>query len=262
MKNFIDEVLIQTRSAVQRKKKSFPMETLLHMAADVPPPLSFAGAIRRGKNIIAEVKKASPSKGLLYEGDRMAELACAYRKNGAAAVSMVTEEIFFKGRAADIPVLKEAVSLPILRKDFIVDEYQIVESRMLGADAVLLISSILSSEKLSRFLQTAAELHLDALVEVHDRDNLVRALNAGAGIIGINNRNLKTFAVDPATAQSLLPMIPEKKIKVVESGIKTKKDLRLYEDFPVQAFLIGEALITSSNPARTLSGFRHVLEGL
>lgn len=260
MSGFLDNVLGRTRGNLLLKKEKLPLKTLFNMAVDTPPPLSFAGAVRRGKNIIAEIKRASPSRGRLIKGDVIKDLAGIYRDNGAAAVSLVTEEYYFGGRPDDIRLLKKMVHLPVLRKDFIVDEYQVVESRIFGADAVLLIASLLTSDSLARLLEAAAGLHLDALVEVHCREDLVCALKAGANIIGVNNRNLRTLQVDPASALSLLPVIPETKIRVVESGIRTEKDLRLYNGLDVQAFLIGEALVMSRRPAKTLTAFRKVLE--
>jgi len=259
MIDFLKKILAQKRKELEEKKKSLPFSALFRSIKDVTAFSLFSNSILHGKAIIAEIKKASPSKGILFSGNRIENLGKTYEENGASALSLVTEERYFQGSLRDLQKIKNDIKIPVLRKDFIVDEYQILESKQSGADAVLLITSILSLKKLAKFLELTNDLGMEAVVEVHTRDELEIALDADSKIIGINNRDLMTFNVDLNTSKRLLPLVPESRINIVESGIKDEKDLISYDKFKVNAFLIGEALITASNPEEKLRRFCSVL---
>jgi indole-3-glycerol phosphate synthase len=200
--------------------------------------------------LIAEVKRRSPAKGALrLEADAPA-LAEAYFSAGAAAVSVLTDERFFSGSADDLVAVRSRVNGPVLRKDFTISSYQIYEARALGADAVLLIVSMLTDDLINTFLDTADCLGMDALVEVHDEEEAARAVRIGAPIIGINNRDLATFTVDLGTTERLRPLLPARTIVVSESGIASHEDARRVSACGVDAILVGEALVTSGDPAR------------
>ncbi len=202
---------------------------------------------RPGVSLIAEVKKASPSRGVFVKDFDPVKLAAAYEKAGASAVSVLTDARFFNGSLEDLKKVRENVRLPILRKDFIIDPYQIYETASAGADALLLITGILEKEKLRDFIRLAGELNLDALVEVHTREELEKALGCGAEIIGINNRDLKTFQVDIATTLELAKLVPEDCVLVSESGISSEEDVKRLAQAGVDAVLVGEALVISPN---------------
>lgn len=259
MSEFLEEVFAWNKKETEEKKKSLSFSELFQTVKNIPPSLHFSSFILRRKTIIAEIKRASPSKGILFSGDRVEKLGRIYQENGASAVSLVTEKRYFHGSLQDIRSLKGKLEIPILRKDFITDEYQILESKHSGAAAVLLIAFLLSQKKLMKLLNMIKDLGMEALVEVHNRMELQIALYADAKIIGINNRNLKTFKVDINTSKELLPFIPDSVIKIVESGIKDEKDLISFERLNVNAFLIGEALVTASNPGEKLKRFCSVL---
>ena len=218
-----------------------------------PPTRDFRSALIAGpRAIIAEVKRKSPSRGVLREDFDPIMMASIYEKNGAAAVSVLTDREFFGGSDSDLVGIRREVGLPLLRKDFIIDASQIFESRMLGADAILLIARILDEGSLKSFLETAGSLGLSALVEVHERSDVGKALAAGAEIIGINNRNLATFSTDIRTTLDLLEVIPRGKIVVSESGINSRQDIELLASAGAHAFLIGEALVKEADPAAKL----------
>jgi indole-3-glycerol phosphate synthase len=259
MASFLEKVLAQKRREVEMKKKLLSFSELFQRVNGLSSFSLFSRSILPGNAIIAEIKRASPSKGILFSGDRIEKLAKIYEAFGASSVSLVTEERYFQGNLKDLQKLKNCIQIPVLRKDFIIDEYQILESKQSGADAVLLITSLLSSEELSKFLDLVDDLRMEAIVEVHTRDEIKKALDADAKIIGINNRNLRTLEVDINTSKSLLSLIPDSRIKIVESGIKDEKDLIFYDKFKVNAFLIGEALVTASNPGEKLKRFCSVL---
>lgn len=259
MANFLEKVIAQKRKELEEKRKSLSFSELFHRVKESPSSSLFSRSILSGKTIIAEIKRASPSKGLLFSGNRIEKLAKIYQENGASAISLVTEEKYFLGSLKEIQKLKSFVRIPLLRKDFIIDEYQILESKESGADALLLITFLLPSKKLKKFLNSVDDIGMEAVVEVHTRDELEKALDTDAKIIGINNRDLRTLEVDLNTSKSLLPLIPDSRIKIVESGIKDEKDLSSYDKFKVNAFLIGEALLTASHPGERLKRFCSLL---
>ncbi len=203
--------------------------------------------------IIAEIKKASPSKGLLSADFQPVRLAQAYARGGAAALSVLTDGRFFQGSLHDLRAAREAVDLPTLRKDFTLDEYHVVEAAAHGSDAILLIAALLETSRLRALREFAGTLGMAALVEVHDADELESALDSGAQIAGVNNRNLRTFEVSLSTSLDLAARIPDNVFKVSESGIHTPSDLTRLKDAGYTAFLVGEHLMLSSDPAAALA---------
>jgi indole-3-glycerol phosphate synthase len=203
--------------------------------------------------VIAEVKKASPSKGVLREHFVPAEIAASYERGGAACLSVLTDERFFQGSAAFLQQARAACTLPVLRKDFTVDAYQLFEARAIGADAVLLIAAILDDAQLADLEATALALGLSVLVEVHDAAELERALRLATPLVGINNRDLRSFDVSLSTTLDLLPRIPPGRLPVTESGILAPADVRLMRDAGVHAFLVGEAFMRAPDPGQALA---------
>ncbi|MFC1994206.1 indole-3-glycerol phosphate synthase TrpC [Chloroflexota bacterium] len=246
----LDEIVTATRKSLARRKAQTPLSTLERERARQPLPRDFAGALEgQGISLIAEVKRASPSKGALRLDLDAAALASTYSQSGAAAISVLTESSYFRGSLADLEAVRRAVRLPILCKDFIVDPYQIYEASAYGADAVLLIVAVLTQEELGLLLETAHLLEMEALIEVHNRDELMRALELSPRVIGINNRNLADFSVDLETTFKLRPLVPPETVVVSESGIDNRKDLICLEEAGVSAILVGEALVINPNPA-------------
>lgn len=206
--------------------------------------------------LIAEVKKASPSKGLLCADFDPPRIARAYEQGGAAALSVLTDRNFFRGSLEDLEAARAAVSMPVLRKDFTLDEAHVVEAAAHGADAILLIAAILETAEMRRFRELAGRLGLAALVEVHDQEELHRAVDSGAEILGVNNRNLHTFEVKLETSLRLAERMPSGAVRVSESGIRSSADIRLLRDAGYHAFLVGEHLMTSPDPASALQALR------
>jgi len=246
----LDEIIAKKRGEVERRKEILPLAHLKKRIAQQKPPLDFALALK-GKSIrlIAEVKRASPSRGILCPNFNPTELATTYAQGGANAISVLTEVNYFKGSIDHLAAIREVVKLPLLRlrKDFIFDPYQVYESRAYGADALLLIVAILSQEQLKELLSISHRLGLKCLVEVHNETEVERALLSEAEIIGINNRDLNTFTVDINTTRQLCPLISQQKIVVAESGIRSRNDVKKLMDWGVNAVLIGEALVTANN---------------
>jgi indole-3-glycerol phosphate synthase len=247
-KTILDKIIATKKREVARQKKAIHLSYLLECIAHQKAPLAFAAALKGdGIKLIAEVKKASPSKGILRPIFDPVVLAKIYAENGTAAISVLTDTAYFQGSSEHLIAIRKVVSLPLLRKDFIYDEYQIYESAAFGADALLLIAAILEPKQLEKLIAVSRRLELDCLIEVHDENELKKALDVGAEIIGINNRNLKTFEIDLNTTRRLLPFIPENKIVVSESGISEREDIKKLENWGVDAVLVGEALVTTKN---------------
>lgn len=247
--DFLGSILSRKRAEVADRQRQVPLEQLLAVPRG-RPVASFQGALsRRGQSprVIAEVKRRSPSAGQLADLDAEV-IGRRYSRAGAAAISVLTDGPGFGGDLEDLRVVSAAVRTPTLRKDFLVDRYQVEEARAAGASAVLLIVAALSAPQLEALLRSAQEAGLDALVEVHDRAELEVALAAGARIIGINNRNLRTFVVDLQTSVDLLPSIPDDRLAVVESGVRDLEDVRRLRDAGAANFLIGEALVRAADP--------------
>ena len=256
----LDTIIDSTRATVAASKAHVPRIDLDRRARE-HQPRGWAAALRRRSAsepaIIAEIKKASPSKGLIRENFDVKWLATRYQDGGAAALSVLTDEAYFQGSLRNLEIASDAVALPCLRKDFTVDEYQIVEARVHRADAILLISAALRDEELKRFSESAHEIGLDVLVEVHTANELNRVLDAlgesGADAIGVNNRDLKTFEVRMETSLELVEQIPSSVIRVAESGISTASDIDRLRAAGYDAFLIGESLMRQADPGEALA---------
>ena len=247
----LDRILADNLEELESRKRSFPLKELQRVALERPTPLDFASALRGERiQLIAEVKKASPSKGIIRSDFNPVEIARTYAGNGAAAISVLTEAKYFQGNLDHLRDIREALGdkrLPLLRKDFISDPYQVYESRAYGADSLLLIVAMLTPEKLEELLRLSHELNMSCLVEVHNEAELKIALNSGARIIGINNRDLSTFDVDLTTTKRLRPLIPQDRIVVSESGINNRADVEKLKKWGVDTVLVGEALVTANN---------------
>jgi indole-3-glycerol phosphate synthase len=247
----LDRILADNLEELESRKHSFPLKELQRVALERPTPLDFASALRGERiQLIAEVKKASPSKGIIRSDFNPVEIVRTYAGNGAAAISVLTEAKYFQGSLDHLRDIREALGdkkLPLLRKDFISDPYQVYESRAYGADSLLLIVAMLTPEKLEELLQLSHELNMSCLVEVHNEAELEIALNSGARVIGINNRDLSTFDVDLTTTKRLRPLIPQDRIVVSESGINNRADVEKLKKWGVDAILVGEALVTANN---------------
>jgi len=244
----LNRIIAEKREEVEQRKKDVPVSSLKERIARRQAPLDFAHVLSGGSTcLIAEVKRASPSRGLLCPNFDPVELAKTYAQGGAAAISVLTEANYFQGNIEHLAAIREEVRLPLLRKDFIFDQYQIYESGAYGADALLLIVAILSQEQLEGLLSLSRSLGLSCLVEVHNEDEVERALLSGAKIIGINNRDLNTFKVDINTTRRLCSLIPEKRIVVSESGIRSRGDVEKLKGWGVNAVLVGETLVTAGD---------------
>jgi indole-3-glycerol phosphate synthase len=244
------------RLRLQKAKMRVPEAIVKQMAKTAPAVPSFQAALESADRvrIIAEVKKASPSKGVLAVNLQVDDLARQYKAAGAAAISVVTEEDYFQGDLSWVGQIRKASGLPVLRKDFVFDEFQVYETRGAGASAILLIVAMLKPTQLKDLHDLARKVGLDVLVEVHDETELSEALEAGARIIGVNNRDLKTFKVDVDTSLRLAKLIPEDRLFVVESGIHSKADIDRLLAAGADAFLIGEHFVTSNDPVSALRG--------
>ena len=250
----LDKILASKRGEIQKRKSLIHAAELAKRLSGAPATRDFAGAIRRGPNgairLIAEFKRASPSKGVIRTDLGPAQVARLYAGAGAAAMSVLTDAPFFQGNFDDLRTAREAVNIPVLQKDFILDDYQLLEARTLGADAILLIVAALPGDELARLHQRAAELGLAALVEVHDEADLDLALAIQPKIIGINNRDLRTFKVDLATTFRLRPAIPTGTLVVSESGIQSRADALRLQEAGVDAMLVGERLMRQPEPGK------------
>ena len=249
----LNEIVSCNLQELESKKRTLPMTEIQRMALQQPTPLDFASALRgEGIRLIAEVKKASPSRGVIRPDFDPTELAKIYASNGASAISVLTEARYFQGsleHLRDIRNILRNKGLPLLRKDFICDPYQIYESRAYGADSLLLIIAILKLEELQELLGISHELNMSCLVEVHNEAEVEIALKSGARIIGINNRDLATFTVDLTTTERLRPLIPPDRIVVSESGIKERSDIERLRQLGIDAFLVGESLMSAPDIA-------------
>lgn len=253
----LDEIAAKRKIQLEREKGSVPLETVKRMAEQSPAPKDFAAALRQDRlSVIAEVKKASPSKGLICPDFHPVEIAKAYRAAGADALSVLTEEAYFQGSSEYLKAIRREVNLPILRKDFVIDPYQIYEARAIGADAVLLIAALLDGKTLREFCGLARSLGLACLMEAHSEEELDRVVGAGGTLIGINNRNLKTFRVDLNTTARLAAKIPAGCTLVAESGIQGHADMRTVRETGADAVLIGETLMRSTDAGATLRKLR------
>lgn len=254
----LDEILAHKAEEVRARKARRSAQELIAAVSGLPAPRPFARALRDaaaagGDGVIAEVKKASPSKGVIRADFQPVAIAESYDRAGATCLSVLTDEKFFQGHDDYLSAIRRVVDLPLLRKEFIVDAWQIPESRLIGADCILLIVAALDGSRLRDFQEQAGELGLDVLIEVHDRTELETALLLEPGMIGINNRNLKTFATSLENTFALLEEIPDHVLVVTESGIHTPEDVRAMRDHGVHAFLVGEAFMRAEDPGSALA---------
>ncbi|MCY3802236.1 MAG: indole-3-glycerol phosphate synthase TrpC [Chloroflexi bacterium] len=241
----LDEIVVHKGAEVALASEATPQSLLMERAASLPRPRGFARALSTpGVSVIAEFKRASPSAGAFGTGLDPATTAREYEGGGAAALSVLTDARYFKGSAEDLDSARRAVALPVLRKDFVIDEYQIAESRVMGADAILLIAAVL--DDMGDFSAAAHALGMDVLIEVHTEAELGRALDAEPDAIGINNRDLRTFHTDLAVTEGLVPQIPAGIPVVSESGIRGAEDVRALRDLGVDAVLVGESIVRSA----------------
>jgi len=256
--DILRKILCRKREEVAQRSAVLPLNELSQRAQAAAPVRGFARALRdsveAGQSaVIAEIKKASPSKGVLRENFDPAAIARSYQAGGASCLSVLTDVDFFQGADEYLQQARAACALPVLRKDFVLDPYQVYEARALGADCILLIVAALEDEMLMELLQLAGHLGMDALVEVHDATEMERALATPASLIGVNNRNLRTFETSLETTIELLPAFPLDRLLVTESGIHSRDDVQLMRNNGVHAFLIGEAFMRADNPGERLA---------
>lgn len=258
MGTILDKIVAARLVRLDDDKATASLEMLKQRAADKSPPMDFAAVLGGpGIHIIAEAKKASPSKGLLKPQFNPAALGRSFEEGGAAAISVLTEQDHFMGSLSALEEVRGAVSVPILRKDFILDAYQIVEARACGADSFLLIAGLLDPGRLRFLIDQGREWGMEPLIEVHDLPELNMAIESGARIIGINNRDLKTFRVDIRVTLQLIKHVPTGRIVVSESGIRIRDEILRLRDAGVAGFLIGESIVTSSDPASKIRELIH-----
>jgi indole-3-glycerol phosphate synthase len=258
MSDILNKILATKKTEVAASKLAVSLDQLQAQAEAQGEPRDFVGSIHKKimsnkAAVIAEIKKASPSKGVIREDFKPAEIAKSYEKAGAACLSVLTDEQYFQGSAAYLKQARAACKLPVLRKDFIIDEYQVFEARAMGADCILLIVAALELAQMQKLEALANELGMAVLVEVHDADELALALQLNTPLIGINNRNLRTFEVSLQTTLDLLKIMPEDRFVVTESGIFTPDDVKLMLDNQVQGFLVGEAFMRQDDPGAELA---------
>jgi indole-3-glycerol phosphate synthase len=250
----LDEILAGVREDVAAREAQVPLDQIKRMAAEAPPAQDGYAALRApGVGVIAEVKRASPSKGQLAEIPDPAELASEYAAGGARCVSVLTEQRWFGGSLADLTAVRAAVGVPVLRKDFVVSSYQVHEARAHGADLVLLIVAALEQNTLTGLLDRIESLGMTALVEVHDEEETDRALAAGAKVIGINARDLRTLEVDRSVFERIAPGLPNSVVKIAESGVRGPHDLIRYASAGADAVLVGEGLVTQKSPREAVA---------
>ena len=256
--DILKKIVLRKAEEVSARSQRLPLSELAARAGDAPPPRGFAEALHAKvaqglPAVIAEIKKASPSRGVLREDFRPAEIAASYARGGAACLSVLTDIDFFQGCDAYLEQARAACALPVIRKDFIIDPYQIYEARVMGADCILLIAACLGDPQLGDLNGLAMELGLDVLVEVHDAEELERALAVPGRLIGINNRNLRTFEVTLETTLGLLGSVPADRLLVTESGILAREDVARMRAADVHAFLVGEAFMRADDPGAELA---------
>jgi len=253
--NILEKIIIDKKSEIARRKKDTPIDPA-NIKVRGQNNLFSEALKKKGISLIAEIKRKSPSAGIIREDFDHLAIAKTYEKNGAAAISVLTDSKYFGGKLSFISDIKSKFNIPVLRKEFIIDEYQIYESLIAGADAILLIVKALKPKELKKFIMISNELGLETLVEVHSSDELDIALETGSSIIGINNRNLDTMKVNLETSLKLIEKIPKNYIKVSESGIHAYDDIKLLRNAGFDVFLIGESLMREKNPGKKLKSLR------
>lgn len=247
----LSKIINEKRKRLEKARIKLPEQKLKELASKIYLKSSFKRNVARPHhiNLIAELKKATPQMGIIRGDFDPVKIALTYQAGGASALSVVTDERFFDGRLRTLKELKKRVTLPLLRKDFIIDEYQIYESLCYGADAILLIAQILTNEELGGFYKLSKELGMDVVVEVHNEEDVEKALKTGASIIGINNRDLNTLRVDLTTTQRLIRLIPDTKVRISESGIRTYENVMFLKSLGINAVLIGSAFMEADDIA-------------
>jgi indole-3-glycerol phosphate synthase len=256
--DILEKILAVKREEIAEAKKALPLAEIMSAADRQPPPRDFAGALRRKiaagqPAVIAEIKKASPSRGILRENFDPAAIAVSYERHGAACLSVLTDQKFFMGSAEYLKQAREACQLPVLRKDFMIDPYQVYEARAVGADCILLIVAALEDARMAELEAVAITLGIAVLVEVHDGAELDRALHLKTQLLGINNRNLRTFDTRLETTLNLLDRIPDGRVLITESGILQPADVLRMRNAGVQTFLVGEAFMRAPDPGAALT---------
>lgn len=247
----LSKIIQEKKKEVEEAKLKVPFKGLSEKVSKLCIKSAFKKNISRSHhiNLIAEIKKASPLRGIIRGDFNPIQIANTYQAQGASAISVITDERFFDGKLVYLKEVKERVTVPVLRKDFIIDEYQIYESALWGADAILLIADIMTADEMKKFLQVTKDLGMDALCEVHNEEDIQKSVDAGAQIIGINNRDLHTFKVDLKTTERLVRFIPDSKVKVSESGIRTYENVMFLKSIGMNAVLIGEAFMEADDIA-------------
>ena len=259
MAEFLATIVRHVRDEVERRRREQPLSALRDRPLFHAPTRGFAAALAGSSRcIVAEIKRASPSKGLIREDFEPVAIARNYAGHGAVAISVLTEERFFQGSLLHLERIRGAVKLPLLRKDFILEPYQLTEAKSYGADAILLIAALLDPPLLCELREQATALSLDSLVEIHTEEELNAAVKAGAQVLGINNRDLATFEVSLATTERLAPLLPARTPAICESGIDNLEQIRRVEKLGIRAFLIGESLMRAAEPGKKLA---ELLEG-
>ncbi len=253
----LTKIVEHKKNELVERKLHMPLEKIQEMAKDAPSPRGFERVLRSAQaakrlGVIAEIKRASPSKGILRENFNPMEIAASYQMNGASCISVLTDTEFFKGSCAILELVRKSCFLPILRKDFIIDSYQVYETRAVDADCLLLIAACLEDDKMAELYTLGKELRLDILVEVHNAEEMARVVELNPTMIGINNRNLHTFEVSLDTTFNLLSKVPDSCHVVTESGIHTKNDIALMVERNVNSFLVGEAFMVAESPGTKL----------
>ena len=256
--DILNKILARKQQEISARKARTSQLELERLLSSASPVRGFISALRNKMNqqqpaVIAEIKKASPSKGVIRENFNPAEIARQYQKGGAACLSVLTDMDFFQGADEYLIAARQACELPVIRKDFIIDPYQVIEARVMGADCILLIVSALDDKQLGVLYEQASGLGMDVLVEVHDEQEMQRALKLDLPMVGVNNRNLRTFETSLDTTLKMLHMVPENCFVVTESGIHTRQDVQFMRDHQVNAFLVGEAFMRSEDPGQALS---------
>ena len=248
---YLDKIVQSHRETAAREQRN--LNDLVGQARALPAARGFADQLvvdsREQLCVIAEIKRKSPSKGVLHPDLNAANISALYEQGGASCLSVLTDEDFFGGSVEDLQNARASTSLPVIRKDFTVSEFDVVDARLMGADCVLLIAAALSNDELSRFFDLATHIGLDVLVETHDESELDRALNVGANIVGVNQRDLTTFEVDHARAERMASLIPPTVVRVAESGVRDARDARRLRDAGYDAVLVGESIVTAGDPA-------------
>jgi len=256
--DILKKIIQRKEEEIKKRKKTRPLEHAIADSKEASPVRGFVDSMKRRiaageAAVIAEIKKASPSKGVMRENFIPSDIAKSYETGGASCLSILTDVDFFQGSDAYLQEARAACELPVIRKDFIIDPYQVYEARAMGADCILLIVSVLDNMKLNQLYSLATALGMDVLIEVHDEEELQRSLPLGADLVGINNRNLRTFETSLHTTIDMLHLIPEGRIVVTESGIHNSEDVTLMRDNDVNAFLVGEAFMRVDEPGAELS---------